>query len=117
VLARKTVKVRAWELDPVLDWADHVPRRFAGVTVGCEPTGHRWMVVNQLAAQRDITSVWVNPMLVGRAREAEDYTRDKSDDKDAMLIARLVAGLHCYAPERAEETWRGCASLGPGASG
>ena len=107
VLARKTVKVRAWDLGPVLDWARGVARKhgFAGVTVGCEPTGHRWMVLNQLAAQRDMILVCVNPMLVGRAREAEDYTRDKSDDKDAMLIARLVAGLHCYAPECADETW------------
>jgi transposase len=54
VLARKAVKVRAWELGPVLDWAGGIALKhgFVGVTVGCEPTGHRWMVVNQLAAQR-----------------------------------------------------------------
>jgi len=114
VLARKTVKVRAWELGPVLDWVHQQARKrgFAGVTVGCEPTGHRWMVLNQLAAQRDMTLVCVNPMLVGRAREAEDYTRDKSDDKDAMLIARLVAQLHCYAPECADQTWARLRQLG-----
>jgi len=114
VLARKAVRVKAWDLGPALDWADRVADKygFAGVTVGCEPTGHRWMVVNQLAAQRDITLVCVQPMLVGRARETEDYTRDKSDDKDAMLIARLVAGLHCYVPERAEETWARLRQLG-----
>jgi transposase len=114
VLARKMVKVRAWELGSVLDWAHRIAGRhgFAGVTVGCEPTGHRWMVLGQLAAQRDMTLMCVNPMLVGRAREAEDYTRDKSDDKDAMLIARLVAGLHCYVPECAEETWARLRQLG-----
>ena len=114
VLARKTVCVKAWDLGPVLDWARRVAHKhgFAGVTVGCEPTGHRWMVLNQLAAQRDMTLVCVNPMLVGRAREAEDYTRDKSDDKDAVLIARLVAQLHCYAPERADETWARLRQLG-----
>ena len=114
VLARKTVKARAWELDPVLEWGQRIADKhgFAGVTVGCEPTGHRWMVLNQLAAQRNITMVCVNPMLVGRAREEEDYTRDKSDDKDAMLIARLVAKLHCYAPERAEEIWALLRQLG-----
>ena len=114
VLARKTVRVKAWDLGPVLDWARRVAHKhgFAGVTVGCEPTGHRWMVLNQLAAQRDMTLVCVNPMLVGRAREAEDYTRDKSDDKDAVLIARLVAQLHCYAPERADETWARLRQLG-----
>jgi transposase len=114
VLARKTVKVRAWELEPVLDWALRIAHRhnFAGVTVGCEPTGHRWMVLNQLAVQENMPLVCVNPMLVGRARESEDYTTDKSDDKDAMLIARLVAGLHCYVPERAEETWALLRQLG-----
>jgi transposase len=114
VLARKSVKARAWELGPVLDWALRTAQRrgFAGVTVGCEPTGHRWMVLNELASQRDMTLVCVNPMLVGQAREAEDYTRDKSDDKDAMLIARLVAHLHCYVPERADETWARLRYLG-----
>lgn len=114
VLARRTLKVRAWELGSALDWARSVADKcgFAGVTVGCEPTGHRWMVVNELAAQRDMTLVCVNPMLVGRAREAEDYTRDKSDDKDAMLIARLVAQLHCYVPECAEQTWARLRQLG-----
>jgi transposase len=114
VLARKTVQVRAWELGPVLDWGRRIAigHGFAGVTAGCEPTGHRWMVLNQLAAQRDMALMCVNPMLVGRAREGEDYTRDKSDDKDAMLIARLVAQLHCYVPERADETWARLRQLG-----
>jgi transposase len=114
VLARKRVKAKAWELGPVLDWAWRVADQhgFAGVTVGCEPTGHRWRVLNELAVQRDMTLMCVNPMLVGRAREAEDYTRDKSDDKDAMLIARLVAQLHCYVPERADETWARLRQLG-----
>jgi hypothetical protein len=119
VLARKTVKVKAWDLGPVLEWAHRIAHRhgFAGVTVGCEPTGHRWMVLNQLAAQRDIALVCVQPMLVGRAREAEDYTRDKSDDKDAMLIARLVAGLHFMCPSVPRSPGRGCASWGPAGSG
>jgi len=114
VLARKRVQAKAWDLGPVLDWACRVADKhgFAGVTVGCEPTGHRWRVLNELAAQRDMTLMCVNPMLVGRAREAEDYTRDKSDDKDAILIARLVAQLHCYVPERADETWARLRQLG-----
>jgi transposase len=114
VLARKRVRAKAWDLGPVLDWADRMARDhgFAGATVGCEPTGHRWRVLDQLAAQRNMALVCVNPMLVGRARESEDYTRDKSDDKDAVLIARLVAQLCCYAPERADETWARLRQLG-----
>jgi len=49
--------------------------------------------------------VCVQPLLVGRARESEDYTRDNRDDKDPVLIARLVAQLRCCASERADATW------------
>jgi transposase len=114
VLARKRVSAKAWELGPVLEWARGVAREqgFVDVTVGCEPTGHRWRVLNQLADQQDMAVVCVQPLLVGRAREAEDYTRDKSDDKDAVLIARLVGRLCCYAPERADETWARLRHLG-----
>jgi transposase len=114
VLARKRVSAKAWDLGPVLDWARRIAcsRGFAGVIVGCEPTGHRWRVLDQLAGQRDIALVCVQPMLVGRARESEDYTRDKSDDKDAVLIARLVTQLSCYLPERADETWARLGQLG-----
>lgn len=114
VLARKAVRVKAWDLGPALEWGRQQAHRrgFADVIVGCEPTGHRWRVLDQLAAQQDMTLVCVQPLLVGRAREAEDYTRDKSDDKDAVLIARLVAQLRCYAPERADETWARLRHLG-----
>jgi transposase len=114
VLARRRVRAKAWQLGPVLGWARRVARQhgFADVTVGCEPTGHRWRVLDQLAAQQDMALVCVQPLLVGRAREAEDYTRDKSDDKDAVLIARLVAQLRCYAPERADATWARLRHLG-----
>lgn len=114
VLARKRVQAKTWQLGPVLDWARTEARRlgFADVTVGCEPTGHRWRVLDQLAVQREMTLVCVQPLLTGRARESEDYTRDKTDDKDAVLIARLVAQLRCYAPERADETWARLRHLG-----
>ncbi len=35
----------------------------------------------------------------------EDFTRNKNDDTDAMIIARLVTELRCYLPERADPTW------------
>ena len=114
VLARRRVKAKVWRLGPVLEWARQHAREhgFEDVTIGCEPTGHRWRVLDQLAAQRDMTLVCVQPLLVGRARESEDYTRDKTDDKDAVLIARLVAQLRCYPPERADETWAELRHLG-----
>jgi hypothetical protein len=40
-------------------------------------------------------------VVIGAAPWAEDLTFDKTDDKDAVLIARLVAQLRCYLPEPA----------------
>ena len=59
----------------------------------------------------------VQPLLVYRAREGEDLTWDKSDPKDAVIIARLAAGLHCYQPERADAVWARLRHLGARRSG
>ena len=83
---------------------------------GCEPTGHRWRVVVEQASRLGLEAVCVQPLLVGRAREAEDFTRDKSDDKDALLIARLTTQLHCYLPERPPRPGRGFGTLVTGGS-
>jgi transposase len=56
--------------------------------------------------------VCVQPLLVYRAREGEDLTFDKSDPKDAVIIAGLAAGLHCYEPERAGAVWARLRHLG-----
>jgi transposase len=114
VIARRRVSARAWELGELLDWAagKAAAAGFASVTVACEPTGHRWRVLDQLAAGRGLALVCVQPLLVYRAREGEDLTRDKSDPKDAVIIARLAAGLHCYEPERADATWARLRHLG-----
>ncbi|HEY6422962.1 MAG TPA: hypothetical protein VIY28_06880 [Pseudonocardiaceae bacterium] len=37
---------------------------FASVTVACEPTGHRSRVLDQLAAERELPVVCVQPLLV-----------------------------------------------------
>jgi hypothetical protein len=57
--------------------------------------------------------VFVQPLLVWRAREAEDLTWDKSDPKDAVVIARLAAQLRCYEPERTDATCVAAASRCP----
>jgi len=114
VLARRTVRGRAWQLEQALGWGQQVAvgHGFAGVVVGCEPTGHRWRVVAELCDRLGLELVCVQPLLVARAREAEDYTRDKSDPKDAVLIARLVAELRCYLPERTDQVWARLRQLG-----
>ena len=76
VLARKTYRCRAWDLGAALDWAGERAKSngFAGVTVSCEPTGHRWRVLAQLAADRSMLFVCVQPMVTSWARRAEDLS-------------------------------------------
>ena len=107
VLARRSPRCKAWQLGEVLDWAvgKAKARGFESVTVACEPTGSRWMHVQQACAERGLNFVCVQTLVTHNAREAEDYTRDKSDQKDAVLIARLAAELRCYRPEVIEEEW------------
>jgi transposase len=114
VLARKTFRCKAWDLGAALDWAAERAARagFAGVTVACEPTGHRWRVVGQLAEQRGMPFVCVQPALSSWARKTEDLTSDKTDDKDAVLVARLTTQLRCYLPEPVDATWGRLRHLG-----
>jgi transposase len=112
VLARKTFRCRAWDLGAALGCEGAAARGFSGVTVACEPTGHRWRVLGQLAADRSMPFVCVQPMLSSWARRSEDLTSDKTDEKDAVLIARLTAQLRCYVPEPVDETWGRLRHLG-----
>jgi transposase len=114
VLARKTFRCRAWDLGVALDWAAEraAAQGFAAVTVSCEPTGHRWRVLGQLAADRGLRFVCVQPLQTSLARRSEDLTFDKTDEKDAVLIARLTGQLRCYIPEPVDETWGRLRHLG-----
>ena len=114
VLARKTYRCRAWQLGAALDWAAGraAARGFAGVTVSCEPTGHRWRVLAQLAADRSMPFVCVQSAVSSWSRRVEDLTEDKTDEKDAVLIARLTGQLRCYQPEPVEESWARLRHLG-----
>lgn len=57
VLARRTVRGRAWQLDEAIGWAQAtaIAHGFAGIVVGCEPTGHRWRIVAELCDRRGST--------------------------------------------------------------
>lgn len=114
VVARWRPRCSPWQLGVLLDRAVLAARSagFAGITVACEPTGHRWMIMQQLAAGRGVPLVCVQPLVVARAREAEDYTRGKNDDRDAVLIARQAVQLHCYLPEQAGAGWGRLRHLG-----
>ena len=51
-------------------------------------------------------------MLTSWSRRTEDLTTDKTDEKDAVLIARLTAQLRCYVPGPVDETWGRLRHLG-----
>jgi transposase len=114
VLARKTVRVKAFRLGEALDWAvaRAAAKGFERVTVACEPTGPRWMQVQRLCAERGLPMVCVQPLVSHIAREQQDYTRHKTDESDCVLIARLAGELHCYVPEELDETWAHLRHLG-----
>src|ERR1700755_2721568 len=100
VLARKTVRVKAFRLGEALDWAAGQARAkgFASVTVACEPTGPRWLQVQRLCAERGLPLVCVQPLVSHIAREQQDFTTHKTDESDCVLIGRLATELHCYIP-------------------
>jgi transposase len=114
VLARKTVRVKAFRLGEALDWAVGQARlrMFAHVTVACEPTGPRWLQVQRLCAERGLPLVCIQPLVSHIARQQQDYTTHKTDEADCVLIARLAVELHCYIPEELEEEWAQLRHLG-----
>ena len=69
-------------------------------------------MLGQLAADRPVPFVCVQPMVTSWSRRTEDLTSDKTDEKDAVLIARLTAQLRCYIPEPVDETWGRLRHLG-----
>src|SRR6266699_907529 len=85
VLARKTVRVKAFRLGEALE-----------VAVACEPPGARWLQVQRLCAERGLPLVCVQPMVSHIARKQQDYTTHKTDESDCVMIARLAIELHCY---------------------
>jgi hypothetical protein len=114
VLARKTVRVKAFRLGQALDWAVGQARAkgFAHVTVACEPTGPRWLQVQRLCAERGLPLACIQPLVSHIAREQQDYTRHKTDEAGCVMIARLAIELHCYIPEELDETWAQLRHLG-----
>ena len=60
------------------------------ILVGFEPTGHYWMNLAACLTHYGIPFVMVNPMHVNRSKELDDNLQTKNDQKDALVIARLM---------------------------
>lgn len=60
------------------------------ILVGFEPTGHYWMNLAAYLTLYGIPFVMVNPHHVNRSKELDDNLQTKNDQKDALVIARLL---------------------------
>lgn len=114
VLARRMFTGSAWRISDILAWAEPIAAKagFAGLVLACEPTGHRWKPLVVTARAAGIPAVCVQPLLTHRAREGEDFTRNRSDFDDAVIIGRLTAELRCYVPYLPEGPWARLRHLG-----
>ena len=121
VLARKTVKVKAFRLGEALDWAAaHAKvKGFASVTVACEPTGPRWLQVQRLCAERGLPLVCIQPLMSHIAREQQDYTTHKTDPltelrREVLQVSGRMGDLVATVADH-DHRWRWAA--GPVAAG
>jgi transposase len=63
------------------------------LVLAMETTGHYWKILARSAERQGVPYVTVQSFVVARARELDDLTRDKTDQRDAGLIADLAAEL------------------------
>lgn len=56
-----------------------------------EPAGHYWGLLAEQCERRGLPYVLVHPLSVAREREITRYNREKTDPRDAELIAALAA--------------------------
>ena len=61
------------------------------LVLGMEACSHFWKVVAKAATEIGLLYLIVQSFVLARAREFDDLTRDKTDPRDAALIADLVA--------------------------
>ena len=60
------------------------------VIFGFEPTGHFWINLGSHLRDHKIRMVMVDPGHVKKLKELDDYSQNKTDSKDPMVIAKLL---------------------------
>jgi transposase len=76
------------------------------LVVGMESTGHFWKVMARAAEEAGVSYVLVQPLILARSRELDDMTQDKTDLRDAGLIAELVSDLRFTEVQlETDEVW------------
>jgi transposase len=75
------------------------------LVVAMEPTSHFWKIVGRALERQGIPIVLVQSFIVAKARQLDDLTRDKTDLRDAGLIADLAAELRFTETRLPEGPW------------
>ena len=76
------------------------------VIVGCEPTGHYWFNLRDYMKNKEIELVIVSTFATKNAKEFDDNSPTKSDPKDALVIAKLVAEGRYSEPVQREGVYQ-----------
>ncbi len=76
-----------------------------------ETTGHFWKILARTAERAGLPYVTVQSFVVARARELDDLTRDKTDQRDAGLIADLAVELRFNEVQLETGAWAELRSL------
>ena len=75
------------------------------LVVAMEPTSHFWKIVAHALEALGVPYVLVSGFVVARSRELDNLTRDKTDLRDAGLIADLAAELRFSEARLAAGPW------------
>jgi transposase len=75
------------------------------ILIGMEPTGHYWKTLAYYLIKLGYTVVGVNPFHTKKAKELDDNSPTKSDQKDALTIARLVKDGRYFNPYMPEDIY------------
>ena len=79
--------------------------RIETVIVGMEPTGHYWKPLANYMLSNGYRVVGVNPYHTKKCKELDDNSPTKSDNKDAITIARLVKDGRYFDPYLPQEIY------------
>lgn len=81
------------------------------LVLAMETTGHYWKILARSAERGGLPYVTVQSFVVARARELDDLTRDKTDQRDAGLIADLACELRFNEVQLEHGAWAELRSL------
>lgn len=81
------------------------------LVLAMETTGHYWKILARAAERLALRYVTVQSFVVARTRELDDLTRDKTDQRDAGLIADLACELRFNEVQLETGAWAELRSL------